>query len=294
MGIIFPISELFLLAAEEDGVMLDITTTCLGTVGHRVSTAKIVAKQPGVYFGNQVLDVLEKETSIRVHKSVEDATRVDVGQSIATLSGPLSQLLSWERVVLNFLQHGSGVATQTQRLVDALNDPKIQVLDTRKTTPLLRIFERAAVVAGGGANHRWGLSDMILIKDNHVDAMRQAGQAISNWLIAIRESNPGTRIAIEIRSPDDIDEIPPGAVDIVLIDNFKISDIVPTVAKIHSQIPGVKIEVSGNITVDTIYQYRGLPIDRISIGSMTHSAPILDLSMKLVASSSPASTVGAA
>jgi nicotinate-nucleotide pyrophosphorylase (carboxylating) len=210
-----------------------------------------------------------------------DGDRVSPGECLVQFWGSARKLLLCERVMLNLVGHLSGIATQTRLLVDALDDPKIQVLDTRKTTPLLRFLEREAVKAGGGNNHRLNLSDMVLMKENHLKVLEKRGQLdhlgakVRHWKL----QNRAAIVEVEIETLAQIETLDLDGVDLLLLDNFPVADI--PVAKQRCLARGYKcqLEVSGNITLGTIAQYRGLPIDRISCGSLTHSVKVLDISL---------------
>ncbi len=278
------IPELIRLAYYEDCPNRDVTTdlTVDPTVlGH----ATVIAKESGVFFGADVAracrDVVN--SSIGITFQVQDGQSVGSGTPLFDLSGPLTDLLKLERVMLNFLQRLSGIATTTAHYVAALDNPLIQVLETRKTTPLLRDLEKQAVAAGGGYRHRQNLSDMVLIKENHLIAMVNAGQldTLRDRLVAHRLTFPDIRVEIEIESIDQIDQLPLDLADIVMFDNFSVEMIKAGAERLREAGISAAIEVSGNVTIDTIGQYRHLPIQRISVGALTHSVRSLDLSMRM-------------
>lgn len=210
-----------------------------------------------------------------------DGTRVQTGDVWGRVSGPLRQLLQCERVFLNLLGKMGGIATATRQLVDALSDPHIAVLDTRKTTPLWRDLERVAVCAGGGMNHRLHLSDMILIKENHLIAHDRAGRLLSDTLQQAALRYPTLTIMLEIESIQQARELALGGIHMIMLDNMSPRHIREVVDVLRGRGFEGEIEVSGRITTDTIAAYRGLPIQRISVGAMTHSAPVLDISMRV-------------
>lgn len=269
-------------AYQEDCPVLDYTSDYLVPEGVQ-ATAKIVSKSVGVFSGLPVVrGCQDLFPSIRWEWVVAEGDRLDVGTELGRMVGDMRSLLRLERVMLNLLGHLSGIATATRELVDALNDPSIRVLDTRKTMPLWRDLARLAVYSGGGANHRLNLSDAILIKENHLSAHAPTGVGLQTILESIRLAHPGMWVEIEIESMDQATTFPLEWVDCILLDNMAVGAIGEVVERIRSRGVLVPIEVSGNITRDTIGLYRGLPIQRISVGWITHSAPNFDLSMRMV------------
>jgi nicotinate-nucleotide pyrophosphorylase (carboxylating) len=210
----------------------------------------------------------------------EDGDELKPGDTILDVTGPLRPILTAERTVLNFLGHLSGVATLTARFVAAAHDanPAVAVLDTRKTLPGLRLLEKAAVHAGGGINHRLGLSDAVLVKDNHL-----AGTTITDAVTRARMLWPGRLVEIECDTLDQVTEAAGAGADAVLLDNMDPATVAEAVAAAHLAAPGpVLAEVSGGVTLDTIGAYAAAGPDRISVGALTHSAPVLDLGLDLV------------
>ena len=193
----------------------------------------------------------------------------------------LKTVLKAERVMLNFIQRLSGIATTTSHFVARLNNPKIHVLDTRKTTPLYRFLERQAVVAGGGENHRLNLSDMVLLKENHLTQLANEGRLhqLHQLMETFKKTHPNIWIEIEIETIEQLQTMDLTLADVIMLDNFNLQTIEPAVKL--CKILGFKalIEVSGNVTLDNIGRFSHLPIDRISVGSLTHSHKALDLSL---------------
>jgi nicotinate-nucleotide pyrophosphorylase (carboxylating) len=209
-----------------------------------------------------------------------DGDELKPGDTILDVTGPLRPILTAERTALNFLGHLSGVATLTARFVKTAHDanPAVQVLDTRKTLPGLRLLEKAAVRAGGGTNHRLGLSDAVLVKDNHL-----AGTTITDALTRARTLWPGRMVEIECDSLDQVTEAARAGADAVLLDNMEPATMAEAVRAAHLGAPGpILTEVSGGVTLDTIASYAAARPDRISVGALTHSAPVLDLGLDLV------------
>jgi nicotinate-nucleotide pyrophosphorylase (carboxylating) len=209
-----------------------------------------------------------------------DGDELKPGDTILDVTGPLRPILTAERTALNFLCHLSGVATLTARFVKAAHDanPTVRVLDTRKTLPGLRLLEKAAVRAGGGTNHRLGLSDAVLVKDNHL-----AGTTITDAVSRARALWPGRTVEIECDSLDQVAEAARAGADTVLLDNMDPTAVAEAVRLAHLDAPGpILTEVSGGVTLDTIGAYAAAGPDHISVGALTHSAPVLDLGLDIV------------
>ncbi len=215
-----------------------------------------------------------------------DGDELTPGETILDVSGPLRPILTAERTALNFLGHLSGVATLTSHFVAEARqaNPSVQVLDTRKTLPGLRLLEKAAVRAGGGTNHRLGLSDAVLVKDNHL-----AGITISDAVARARSLWPGRPIEIECDDPGQVAEAARAGADAVLLDNMDPGEVVDAVELARREAKGpILTEVSGGVTLDSIGAYAAAGPDRISVGALTHSAPVLDLGLDLVSRSTDA------
>jgi nicotinate-nucleotide pyrophosphorylase (carboxylating) len=246
------------------------------------------ARQRGVLAGRAAAE----ETFSRVGPGLTlvwhaaDGDELTPGETILDVSGPLRPILTAERTVLNFLGHLSGVATLTAHFVAEARqaNPAVQVLDTRKTLPGLRLLEKAAVRAGGGTNHRLGLSDAVLVKDNHL-----AGISITEAVARARSLWPGRPIEIECDDPEQVAEAARAGADAVLLDNMDPGEVVDAVELAHREAKGpILTEVSGGVTLDRIGAYAAAGPDRISVGALTHSAPVLDLGLDLVARSTDA------
>ncbi|MCB0428594.1 MAG: carboxylating nicotinate-nucleotide diphosphorylase [Flavobacteriales bacterium] len=242
--------------------------------------AELIAKAPGVIAGvelsRQIFHTVD--TGIKWQANVVDGAAVQSGDRILTVSGPAASLLSAERLVLNFMQRLSGIATTTRAMVDVLAGTPVQVLDTRKTTPGLRALEKWAVHIGGGVNHRFGLDDMFLIKDNHIDFCGGVIQAIDRVLAYRDAKRLNLKIVVEARTLEEVSAIAGyGYVDRILLDNFPIPILKEAVSLIAGRMPS---EASGNIGLHNVREYRDTGVDFVSSGSLTHSVVCLDLSLK--------------
>ena len=252
----------------------DVTTSSL-IDSDLMGEAVVIARKPGVLSGNdaaaRVFEMIRPRSEYVA--LVPDGTRLEAGDRVARITGPLSSILTGERTALNFLQRMSGIATLTRRYADALASfPNVSLLDTRKTTPGLRFLERAAVRAGGGHNHRDGLWDAILIKDNHVAAAGGVGEAVRR---ARRSAMP---IEVEVETLDELREALESKAEIVLLDNMS-TDLMREAVEITAG--RAKLEASGGMTVEGAVAAARAGVDRISVGALTHSAPALDLSVEV-------------
>ena len=271
-------------ALDEDMPRTDCTQDCLGATSD-VCTARLITKENGVFYGVDIISACCTILSSRIEPTIQftDGQCMTAGDAIATLLGPADTILKIERTLLNFLQRLSGIATLTQQMVAVLDNPKIEVVDTRKTTPGLRFLEKRAVVAGGGHNHRFSLSDMVLIKENHLSRFLMSNEAglLGEKIKNYKRDYPTIKVEIEISSIDQLSQFDLSDVDYIMLDNFSYEAIQAASVLIRKSYPNAKIEVSGNITIDTIASYRLLDIDRISMGCLTHSVRALDLSLLL-------------
>jgi nicotinate-nucleotide pyrophosphorylase (carboxylating) len=269
-------------ALAEDVGPGDFTTLWTVPSG-RKATARIVAKAHGVIAGMEVAaEVFRRvDPSLSLGVAAGDGTAVGPGDEVMRISGAAVSILTAERTALNFLQRLSGVATLTHAYVDAIRGTGARVIDTRKTTPGMRRLEKAAVVAGGGANHRVGLHDMVMIKDNHIAAAGGIAAAVE----AVRARNDrGLRVEVETTSLDEVREALAAGVDRVMFDNMAPEAMREAVALVRAAGEGrPETEASGGITLETIRGYAETGVDFISVGALTHSAPALDLSLRLEA-----------
>lgn len=267
-------------AIREDLGWGDITTDCM-VPAHLVTEATLMAKAEGVLAGIEVLALCYRtvDPAIAVEILVKDGTRIQRGDRLATIVGPTASILRAERVGINFVQRLSGVATQTWRCVKAVDGTKARIVETRKTTPGLRLLEKYAVRVGGGFNHRFNLGDGVLVKDNHLAAMAKMGYSPSQAITILRQRLPHTlKIEVEIDSLDQLEEVLEGGADIVLFDNFEVEEMRRGVELVRGR---AIIEASGGITLETVRAVAETGVDIISLGSLTHSARSLDISLDM-------------
>jgi len=266
---------LLMQALQEDITSEDITTNAV-MKKKTIGTVELLAKQKGVIAGlevyQRVFELLDDETTIETF--VKDGDQVEPGMLLAIVTGDIRVLLSGERVALNYLQRMSGIATYTSEIAQLLKGSKTKLLDTRKTTPNMRIFEKYAVTVGGGHNHRFNLSDGILLKDNHINA---AG-GVKNAIEMAKEYAPFVRkIEVEVENLDMVREAVLAGADIIMLDNMTPEEMKEAISIIDGR---AMTECSGNVTKENVANYIEIGVDFISSGALTHSAPILDLSMK--------------
>ena len=267
--------DLILRALKEDISSEDVSTNAV-MPSPRMGEVELLAKQDGIIAGlavfARVFTQLDADTVCTF--SVSDGDRVQRGQKLGTVRGDIRVLLSGERTALNYLQRMSGIATYTHEVAALLAGTKTKLLDTRKTTPNNRIFEKYAVRAGGGCNHRYNLSDGVLLKDNHIGAAGGVAAAVK----MARDYAPFVRkIEVEVESLAQVQEAVDAGADIIMLDNMDTD----TMRKALEIIAGrAEVEVSGNVTRENVSRLAGLGVDYISCGALTHSAPILDLSLK--------------
>lgn len=264
-------------ALREDITSEDVSTAAVMPQAHRASV-ELIAKQDGVIAGldvfERVFKILDAEAVFQ--RAVEDGSRIERGQLLGMVFADVRALLSGERVALNYLQRMSGIATKTRQAVDVLAQAGSEtvIIDTRKTTPGMRIFEKEAVRLGGGGNHRFNLSDGVMLKDNHLDAAGGVRQAVQ----AARARAPFVRkIEVECETLQQVEEAVQAGADIIMLDNMDVQVMKQALALIDGR---AETECSGNIDVDALRAIAGLGVDYVSSGALTHSAGILDLSMK--------------
>lgn len=273
--------ELIRLALREDlGDGGDVTTAAL-IPADQTAQVQILSREMGVLAGlpiaRMVFEQIDPAVGFDLH--ARDGDPLAVGQIVAELSGKLQSLLIGERTCLNFLTHLSGVATLTRRFVDAVAGTRAGIYDTRKTLPGWRLLEKQAVLAGGGKNHRMGLYDMVLIKDNHLAGWLADGpRTIAEAVHAAREkSPPGLWIEVEVDTLEQLADALTGKPDIVLLDNMSIDELRRSVALRDERAPEVELEASGGVTLATVAEIARSGVERISVGALTHSPPALDL-----------------
>ena len=265
----------------------DVSVVALGENALMPAVGEVKAKAPGILCGTFLLEEIVRAVeevvrpgfsaaSIQVRLRQKDGCRLEKGLIIAELDGPVGILLIAERTLLNFLQRLSGVATLTRAFVDAVHGTRCKILDTRKTTPGLRFLEKQAVQTGGGINHRFGLYDMVMLKDNHIAAsrgdIRQAVQTARSLL------GPTVKIEVEAATTAQVQAALDAGADFIMLDNMPSSEMQHCVALVNNKVP---LEASGGITLETVRAVAATGVDFISVGALTHSAPALDISMKI-------------
>jgi nicotinate-nucleotide pyrophosphorylase (carboxylating) len=273
-----------LAMAEDLGERGDITARAV-IPATAEGAGRMVARAGGVLSGMPVVAALASWFSGRIvlEDCLGDGATVVPGMTLARVSGLVRSLLAFERTALNFLQRLSGIATLTARYVEAVRGTRAVILDTRKTTPGWRALEKYAVRCGGGRNHRLGLYDAVLIKDNHLAWLAGSGDPIPNAVAAARAAvPPGTIIEIEVDGLDQLDEALRCRPDVVLLDNFPIALLAEAVRRRDRLAPGVLLEVSGGVVLESVWSIASSGVDRISVGALTHSAPALDVALDLL------------
>lgn len=267
-------------ALREDLPWGDLTTESLFPEA-LAARGEVMAKKPGVIAGLPVLEVVFRQLSpeVRVRLEVAEGAEVERGQVVAVVEGDGRAMLAGERVALNFLSHLSGIATLTRRYVQAVAGLPCRIVDTRKTTPGLRVLQKYAVRVGGGANHRFGLSDGVLVKDNHLAMLKRQGVSLRQALERLRARVPhGIRIQVEVTDVDQVREAVEAGADALLFDNMDLQTLRQAVARCRGR---VLTEASGGITLETVRAVAETGVDLISVGALTHSAPALDLSLEV-------------
>lgn len=267
--------ELILMALKEDITSEDVSTNAV-MPNETKGTVDLIAKEDGVVAGldvyARVFQLLDEKTEVNFH--CKDGEEVKKGELMATVTGDIRVLLSGERVALNYLQRMSGIATYTRQVAKLLEGSKVTLLDTRKTTPNCRVFEKYAVRVGGGCNHRYNLSDGVLLKDNHIGAAGSVTKAVQ---MAKAYAPFVRKIEVEVETLDQVKEAVEAGSDIIMLDNMSPEVMKQAVELIDGR---AKTECSGNITKENIEKIKEVGVDYVSSGALTHSAPILDISMK--------------
>jgi len=273
------IKHLIHLALSEDIGKRDLTSEAV-VENKLFGRAIILAKQEGTLAGLPVAKLVFQMVNPAVVFNLlkQDGERIRKGEKVVLVQGKVKSILSAERTALNFLQRLSGIATLTAKYVENIKGAKAKILDTRKTTPGLRVLEKYAVKAGGGENHRMGLFDMILIKENHI----KAAGGISDATKKARSKYRTKKIEVEVRNLSEVKETIEAEPDWIMLDNMKIQQMKKAVRMIRSTAPNIKIEASGGINLRNVRKIALTGVDFISVGALTHSAPALDLSLILI------------
>ena len=269
------VDQLILMALEEDVTNEDVSTNAI-IPDDTCGSVQLICKEDGIIAGldvfKRVFTLLDDATEVEFYCT--DGDRVEKGQLLGIVHGHVRVLLTGERTALNYLQRMSGIATYTHEIVSLLEGSKTRLLDTRKTTPNMRIFEKYAVKAGGGKNHRYNLSDGVMLKDNHIAAAGSIKKAVE---MAREYASFVLKIEVETESLDMVQEALDAGADIIMLDNMSVEDMKSAIELIDGK---VLTECSGNVTRENVEKYVSLGVDFISCGALTHSAKILDLSLK--------------
>ncbi|WP_025842283.1 carboxylating nicotinate-nucleotide diphosphorylase [Porphyromonas gingivicanis] len=270
------VAHLIDLAFEEDIAQGDISTQSIFPAQERV-TALITAKEEGVVSGIAIARmILDKMGDYSMETYVQDGDLLKKGDKVLSITAPYTTLLSCERTLLNFMQRMSGIATQTHRYVLATEGTKTRILDTRKTVPGLRLLDKMAVRHGGGHNHRMGLYDMVMLKDNHIKAVGSITEAVK----MVRQTLPlSIKVEVETTNLQEVEEALRAGADIIMLDNMSNDLMTQAISLIDGR---AAVEASGNMTLERIPSVASLGVDYISVGALTHSVKALDLSMNFV------------
>lgn len=265
-------------ALEEDAPWGDLTSEYLIDES-AIARAELVAREPGVFSGGEVFATAFRLTDplIDVRLRVADGERFEKGTVLATVTGPARGVLTGERVGLNFAQRMSGIATLTARYVAEVAHTGARIADTRKTTPLLRAFERHAVISGGGHNHRYSLSDAVMAKDNHLAVLTRTGLSVTAALQGAIARIPHTaHVEVEVDRLDQIEPVLAAGIGTIMLDNFSLADLRAGVARVGGR---AIVEASGGVSLDTVREIAETGVDVISVGALTHSSRALDLGL---------------
>lgn len=277
------VQQLIRLAVEEDLGAGDVTTDAV-VPAEVQARASVVAREPGVVAGLPIIAPVLKAfaADAAVELKTHDGEAVSEGQVLAVMSGAARGMLSAERTVLNFLGRLSGIASLTRKFVDAVVGTPVRIYDTRKTTPGWRLLEKYAVRAGGGQNHRMGLYDAVLIKDNHLAVMVARGTPLTEAVARIRKTHPHITIEVEAALLEDVRRAADAGVDVILLDNMTSRELAEAVKTVTAASGGKRpvLEASGGVTLENVRAIAQSGVDRISVGALTHSAPALDLAVE--------------
>lgn len=267
-------------ALQEDAPWGDVTSQYLIPT-ESLALATLEAREPGVMAGAEVFAAAFRlvDDSVTVELLVADGQAFVAGQTLATVSGPARAVLTGERVALNFVQRMAGIATTTSKYVAAVSGTKARIVDTRKTTPGLRAFEKHAVRVGGGHNHRYSLSDAVMAKDNHLAILTRGGKDLTAELLRVRtELGHTTHIEVEVDRLDQLDAVIAAKVDTIMLDNFSLEDMATGVSKIAGR---AVVEASGGVNLATVAAIAATGVDVISVGALTHQIRSLDLGLDI-------------
>ncbi len=267
-------------ALAEDTQGGDVTTDAL-IPSDLMGEARLVAEEDGILSGLEAaLAVFRRvDPGVETHADLAEGGGLEPGMAIGSVSGPVASILTAERTALNFVRRLSGIATETSRYVREVAEYDVRILDTRKTTPGLRNLEKQAVAAGGGANHRRGLGDGVLIKDNHIEALRGQGMSLGETVGKARANAPHSlKIEVEIEDPNDVEEAISAGADILLLDNMSTADMSTAVKLAGGR---VLIEASGRVSLRNVREVAATGVDLISVGALTHSSRALDIGLDL-------------
>ena len=274
------VKQLIRQAIAEDRSRQDVTTKAL-IPGTQNGKASVIVKARGIIAGTGIAKqiFLKIDPKLEVDILIEDGNEVKPGDVVAKIEGKTSSILKAERVALNFLQRLSGIASETARYVQSVKGLPVYIMDTRKTTPGLRMLEKYAVRVGGGKNHRMHLADGILIKDNHIAVLRRRGLSIKEIVAKARhKASPELKIEIEVKTPEEASQAAEAGADIVMLDNMNLKDMRQAVRLVKGR---ALIEASGGITLESVRDVAKTGVDLISIGALTHSPKALDISLEL-------------
>lgn len=265
--------------AEDLSAHGDITTLALSPKrGDDLASARIIAKAEGIISGLPLVFQVFERAQVACKLKTEEGERVAPRMIVAELSGAASAILTYERTALNFLQRLSGIATHTRKFVEAIAGTKAMILDTRKTTPGWRALEKYAVRCGGGENHRMGLHDMFLIKENHIAAAGGIAAAVQSCRAYAQTQKKKWRVEVEAKNREEVEQCLQAGVDQIMLDNMSLADMRHAVQLVAGRVP---LEASGNVTLERIAAIAATGVDYISSGSLTHSAPAMDFSLLL-------------
>ena len=267
-------------ALAEDTQGGDVTTNAL-IPSDLTGEARLVAEEDGVLSGLEAaLAVFRRvDPGVETHADLAEGAVLEPGMAIGSVTGPVASILTAERTALNFVRRLSGIATETSKYVREVAGYDVRILDTRKTTPGLRNLEKQAVAAGGGANHRRGLGDGVLIKDNHIEALRGQGMSLGETVGKARANAPHSlKIEVEIEDPNDVEEAISAGADILLLDNMSTTDMSSAVKLAGGR---VLIEASGRVSLGNVREVASTGVDLISVGALTHSSKALDIGLEL-------------